>query len=136
MIKQHEMSFIYRPNIPDTLKERVLTELLEYRGQRAAITSKVLAARLGTNPRAVRKAIELLVADGELIGASVEGVHGGYFMIQTKEELEMVRAVLRSRAASIFRRDACLRWAWEREYGWKVQPLLMEVSDGSWTGDS
>jgi len=109
-----------------TLKARVLTELLECRGQGAAITSKELAARLRTNTRAVRKAIELLVADGELIGASVEGRHGGYFMIQTEAELEMVRAVLRSRAVRIFERDGHLRRAWEREHGRELQPLLME----------
>lgn len=106
----------------------VRRELANHRGIQNAITSRELAKRLEMSPRRVRRVISWLVENGELIGASVEGVDGGYYLIESAQELEETRAVLRSRAAKIFARDAALRKAWERAHGQAVQPLLPNLT--------
>jgi len=108
---------------PDESK-RVLSILERHRGQRQAVTSRSMSRALGMSTRKVRAVIAGLVEAGTLIGASVEGVKGGYYMITSLEELEATRAVLRSRASEIYARDAALRRAWQQEHGQEVQPLL------------
>lgn len=112
----------------DRLMRRVWTELQSHRGKDNAITARDLARRMDSQDRTVRKAIELLIAEeSRLIGASVDGVRGGFYLIETEEELEEVRAILRARASKIFLRDGCLRRAWERVHGKRLQPLLPEM---------
>ncbi len=108
---------------PDESK-RVLSILEKHQGQRQAVTSRAMSRVLGMSTRKVRAAIAELVESGTLIGASVEGVKGGYYMITSLEELEATRAVLRSRASEIYARDAALRRAWQEEHGQEIQPLL------------
>ncbi len=105
----------------------VLGALRRYRGLAMAITSENLARHVHLEPRRVRAVIADLIKAGEMIGSSVSGEHLGYFMIQTEQELEMTRAVLRSRAREIFARDAALRRAWERTHGKSLQPFLPEL---------
>ena len=51
-------------------------------------------------------------------------IGGGYFMIETWEDLAAVRMILSSRLAEIATRDRALVKAWTREHGQVVQPLL------------
>lgn len=105
-------------------KSRVLAVLERHAGAKNAITSRELERELGMPARKVRAIIAGLVDQGALIGASVEGLEGGYYLITTFEELEITRAVLRSRAQRIFARDKALSRAWERAHGCILQPLL------------
>ncbi len=105
-------------------KAQVLGIIQNHRGARNAITSRALSRATGHSTRKVREAIAQLVESGELIGASVEGVNGGYYMITTADELEATRNTLRSRAKEIFARDAALVRAWRNVHGVELQPLL------------
>jgi len=104
-----------------------LEVLLAHKGKDRAISSAILARKLQIPRRKVRALIAELVDAGNLIGASVDGVDGGYFWIQTKRELEEARAILRARATKIFARDRALRQSWEREHGGVTLPLLPEL---------
>jgi predicted DNA-binding transcriptional regulator YafY len=105
-------------------RAQVLSILSLHQGIKQAITSRELSRLTGLPTRTIRQAIADLVDQGALIGASVEGVRGGYYMIVNRDELEQTRAILRARAENIFARDAALRRTWERTYGQRVQPLL------------
>ena len=118
-------TYQYRPDQlstteADRLRVAILHLMVHCRGRENAITSKTLSEYLGSPRRSIRKAIELLIADGALIGSCQDG----YYVIETQEELEEVVAVLRSRATSIFARYGSLKRAWERKGGAVVQPLL------------
>lgn len=95
-----------------------------HKGRERAITSRELAKLMRLSTREVRQVIADLVERGQLIGASVGGVDGGYYLIETDEELEETRAILRARATAIFQRDRALCRAWERSHGRPLQPLL------------
>ena len=101
--------------------------LLQHRGKERAITSRELGMLLQLSTREVREIIAEMVADGELIGASVDGVDGGYYLIESEADLEETRAILRARATKIFARDRELCKAWIRRHGRPLQPLLPGV---------
>ena len=92
-----------------------------------AISSEQLAQATGLHSRKVRALISELIVDGMVIGASVDGVKGGYYIVETPEELEQTRAILRARAAEIFERDRALCRAWNANSGQELQPLLPGV---------
>lgn len=118
---------LFRALLPTTFEsdaDAVLAILEQHQGAKHAITSKRIAEQLHLSTRQVRAIIAELVNKGALIGASVDGENGGYYMITSKEELESTRAILRSRAREIFARDAALRRAWQRIHGQALQPLL------------
>ena len=106
---------------------RLLGILQGHRGKDRAITSRELAKRLNLSTREVREIVAQLVGDGELIGASVAGVDGGFYLIESEADLEETRAILRSRASKIFNRDRDLCKAWIRRHGRLLQPLLPGV---------
>jgi transcription initiation factor IIE alpha subunit len=108
-------------------KSRVLGILRAHHGKAQAITSRELAKRLQLSTREVREIIAQLVSEGELIGASVAGVDGGFYLIENEADLEETRAILRSRASKIFERDRELCKAWIRRHGRALQPLLPGV---------
>ena len=107
--------------------ERVLSLLRRHVGQEQAIPSRRIASLLMLDTRQVRQVIADLVKAGELIGATVDGKAGGYFMIDSLEDLEATRAILRARAAAIFERDRDLCDAWVKEHGKPLQPLLFQL---------
>ena len=104
--------------------DAVLSILEYHQGQENAITSRALARTLCMSTRRVRQVIAGLVKAGHLIGATVDGETGGYFLIETEEELEATRAILRARAGAIFERDRDLCRAWNVQHGKELQPLL------------
>jgi len=115
-----------------TIDVRLVREALVYHnGAKRAVTSRALAEQLHMDERRLRQVIAHLVAEGALIGASVgsrEDTPAGYYLIETWEELEAARAILRSRAKRIFERDTALRKAGERRFGRPLQPLLPEMA--------
>ena len=106
---------------------RLLGILQSHRGKSRAITSRELARMLNLSTREVREIIAQLVGEGELIGASVAGVDGGFYLIENEADLEETRAILRARATKIFARDRELCKAWIRRHGRPLQPLLPGV---------
>jgi len=122
----------------ETVEDRIVTRpaddeamdavrglLQQHRGGRQAISSRVIGQRCGVSRRKVRAIIQyLVVSEGLLIGALVDGQKGGYFVIETWEDLAAVRMILSARLAEIAARDRALVKAWAREHGRVIQPLL------------
>jgi len=107
--------------------QALLAILTRHQGKGDAITSRELARDLHLSTRVVREIIAQLVVGGQLIGASVDGNAGGYYMILAATELEETRMILRSRAREIFARDSALCRAWRRVHGQELQPLLPQI---------
>jgi predicted transcriptional regulator len=105
-------------------REAVLALLRQHRGRHNPITSRAIARHLHLATREVRQIIADLVQEGELIGASVNGAAGGYYVIEDEADLEETRAILQSRATEIFARDRALCAAWTRKSSRPLQPLL------------
>jgi predicted DNA-binding transcriptional regulator YafY len=126
-VRTLSQAFLQLPKVANMPAERLRQVLKQHQGKGNAITSRQLAQRLGISTREVREIIAALVEDGALIGASVDGDSGGYYVITTPAELEETRAILRSRAQHIFARDAALRRTWQREHGQELQPLLPQL---------
>jgi len=105
-------------------KAAVKAMISEHVGERDAISSARISEVLQMDRRRVRALVAELVTDGELIGASVDGDNGGYYIISTIAELEASRAILRARATEIFQRDRALCASWQRQHGQQLQPLL------------
>ena len=108
--------------------EALCRSILErHAGVCRAITSDELSRQTALSTRKVRALIAELIGEGMAIGASVDGTKGGYYLIQTPDELEQTRAILRARAMEIFARDKALCRAWSQQCGQELQPLLPGV---------
>ena len=92
------------------LKQDLKSEILWHlpHGKASAITGKALASQCGEKgTRFLRQMIRELINEGNLIGLSVKGANGGYFLIETPEELEECLVTLRKYCvqAALHRRD-------------------------------
>lgn len=77
------------------LKELVKNHLPT--GSEKAIPGKILASRLGyKDDRIIRLAIRGLIADGLPVAASVQKPYG-FFIAETKDEVELYTGVMKSR---------------------------------------
>jgi len=106
-------------------RARLIQILSQHRGEAAAITADDLAVVLGCRERsnrALREAILELIADGWCIGSTSREDRPGYFLIQTRAELETVKASLRRRARELDLRAECLDRAFAT--GGPRQPAL------------
>jgi len=115
-------------------KAAVRAVLEGHPGARNAVTSERLAREVGLSTRKVRALIVELVEEGLPVGASVDGTRGGYYLIQSEEELEQTRAILRGRAREIFARDRALCRAWAQVGGPALQPLLPTMASSGADG--
>jgi biotin operon repressor len=97
---------------------RPATDLLTLlgHGRANARTAADLASRIGLSERAVRGSVEYLRRDGHLIGSTTTD-GGGFFLIQTWEELEATARQLRSRALSMLTTKRALEHAAAKQFG-------------------
>jgi len=76
-----------------------------------------------TSNRMVRRAIESLIVDhGRLVGTSPDR---GYYLIESRVDLDRTRADLHSRMAALKRRDDCLKESYEEKFGKEQQGDLL-----------
>lgn len=124
VVETPEDRIVTQPADDDAMNAvRILLE--QHRGAREAISSRQIALVCGMSRRKVRAIIQyLVVRERMLIGALVDGQKGGYFMIETWDELAAVRMILSSRLGEIAARDRALVKAWARQHGQVIQPLL------------
>ncbi len=95
-------------------RARLIEVLSRHRGEAAAITASDLAIILGCTERdnrSLREAINELIRDGWCIGSRAFAEGGGYFIVQTTDELARVTAQLRGRAAETIRHADALEAA-------------------------
>jgi hypothetical protein len=89
----------------------MIVERLNY-GKENAVTGKMLAKWLGQkDDRAIREQIRLLISLQWPILASVSGKHPGYYMAESKEEVEAYTANLHKRSMEILVREKELKRA-------------------------
>ena len=92
------------------LKQDLKAEILRHlpHGKATAITGKALASLCGERgTRFLRSSIRELINEGNLIGLSLNGKSGGYYFIETPDELEECLVTLRNYCvqAALHRRD-------------------------------
>ncbi|MGB3341304.1 MAG: HTH domain-containing protein [bacterium] len=98
--------------------EQMLWEFLK--GSSQPIKTKVLAARLNTNERMIRRLIRDLIAQGFLIASSMEPPYG-YFVPKSNKERERYSRQLKSRIREIAKRLE----DFDRITARKIQQLLL-----------
>ena len=105
---------------------RLRTILEAHRGAARLVRARDLAVVLGiTDPtgRSVRVLVNSLIAAGTPVGSvNLESGGGGYFIIETRDELERCLHNYRSRAREILRKAELLQEAYERG---PRQPVLL-----------
>lgn len=94
-------------------------------GKKNAIPHKLLATRLGINPRRLRALISHLVREHEIPIGSLSGSDIGIFYVATKDEMEQVYEELFSRASKIILRAFSLEQAYFKSV--KNQLKLLDV---------
>ena len=85
------------------LQKQVQDIIHRHQGRRLAITVGHLAAMLGSDDRAIRKAVEELI-DNQYPICSVTGTPAGYFFPSSVEEARVYSKALQKRAVRIFLR--------------------------------
>lgn len=100
------------PNLNLTPLQLMIVERLNY-GKENAVTGKMLAKWLGQkNDRMIREQIRILIGLKWPILSSVSGKHGGYYMANSKQEVEVYAKDLHDRSMEILvRRKDLLRAA-------------------------
>lgn len=86
------------------------------------IKKRTLLSILPLHERIVRKAVEVLVLQGALIGSSPDR---GFFVIRTVEDLKEATSDLRSRRVALSVRIDALEDAYKKAYGREVQGSLV-----------
>src|SRR3954470_11599128 len=78
------------------------------RGRASAMPGSILAGQLGVAERTIRALVEELRDRGVLVGSTTSG---GYFLIVSREDLEVGTSHLRSRALSLLHTFGAVRRA-------------------------
>ncbi len=90
-------------------ERRVWEALQVHRGRNAAITGDDLALATGLPWRECRRILKILVECYQKRIGGAPGSPPGYFLIESREELEDVCSRYRGQALSLLRREAILR---------------------------
>lgn len=119
--------------VPTRAPHRPATDLLTLFGwgRQNARTAAELAVRTGMAERTVRASVEWLRRQGHLIGSTTSN-GGGFYLIQTWEELEATANQLRSRALAMLTTKRAMEHAAAERFGPQALRLfdLEEVTDG------
>jgi len=118
------------------LAHRPTTDLLILlgRGRASARTAADLASRLGISERSVRGSVEFLRREGHLIGSTTTN-GGGFYIVQSREELEDTARQFRSRALAMLTTKRAMERSAAERFGPEVLRLfsvdeLEGASDG------
>ncbi len=98
------------------------------RGPRHAVSVGYLAARLETNEREIRAALENLVCEDHIPVCTLPSPKGSIYIATTPEELDAGIAHISAKAGALLKRKRALRMC--REY-LAYKPTLFEIGENS-----
>lgn len=109
-------------------QEYIVVKTIPY-GHQNAITSKEIAKRTNLCERKVRDIISSLIQKEYYIGSSSRAGEGGYFIINTREDLDVALENLIPRAVKIFDRVRSLKRIAKDKFGMQIRLFKREIQE-------